>query len=177
MLGLFRSLFLMLVFANFFVEANTGEYLVYSDSAGNIYLEAPKQFILIHSDVSIPLLITPKNGLLKLTLSENIWSAAALTLSQWQSANLTYGSNSVKTINYFDYDSDGYFDVEIIFTNGQPSIIVSGITSAVKISTSSRVVTYLHTDVLGSVIAESDSNKKIIKNTDYKPFGERKNEN
>lgn len=35
-------------------------------------------------------------------------------------------------------------------------------------------VTYLHTDVLGSVIAESDANGNIIKKTDYKPFGQSK---
>ncbi|MDP2714943.1 fibronectin type III domain-containing protein [Rheinheimera sp.] len=35
-----------------------------------------------------------------------------------------------------------------------------------------KLVTYLHTDLLGSVIAESDSNGSIIKKTDYKPFGD-----
>lgn len=41
-----------------------------------------------------------------------------------------------------------------------------------------NVVIYLHTDVLGSVIAESDSKGNIIKTNDYKPFGESKdNEN
>lgn len=35
-------------------------------------------------------------------------------------------------------------------------------------------VTYLHTDVLGSVTAESDNSGQIKKTTDYKPFGESK---
>lgn len=35
-------------------------------------------------------------------------------------------------------------------------------------------VTYLHTDVLGSVIAESDSAGQVKKTTEYKPFGESK---
>ncbi len=33
-------------------------------------------------------------------------------------------------------------------------------------------VIYLHTDMLGSVIAESDLNGNVIKRTEYKPFGE-----
>jgi len=35
-------------------------------------------------------------------------------------------------------------------------------------------VVYLHTDVLGSVVAESDSNGTLQKTTDHKPFGESK---
>jgi hypothetical protein len=39
---------------------------------------------------------------------------------------------------------------------------------------SSLQVIYLHTDALGSVIAETDANGKVIKRTEYKPFGESK---
>lgn len=35
-------------------------------------------------------------------------------------------------------------------------------------------VTYVHTDVLGSVIAESNTSGTVTKTTDYKPFGESK---
>ncbi|KKO46414.1 hypothetical protein WG68_06525 [Arsukibacterium ikkense] len=37
-----------------------------------------------------------------------------------------------------------------------------------------KVITYLHTDILGSIIAESDSDGNIIKKTEYKPFGKKK---
>lgn len=39
---------------------------------------------------------------------------------------------------------------------------------------SEKVIIYLHTDVLGSVIAESDSKGNIIKKTEYEPFGKSK---
>jgi hypothetical protein len=42
------------------------------------------------------------------------------------------------------------------------------------IQQSSVQVIYLHTDALGSVIAETDANGKVIKRTEYKPFGESK---
>lgn len=35
-------------------------------------------------------------------------------------------------------------------------------------------ITYLHTDLLGSVIAETDPKGEIIKTEDYKPFGANK---
>lgn len=44
----------------------------------------------------------------------------------------------------------------------------------VAATVSSVVVTYVHTDVLGSVIAETNASGVVIKTTDYKPFGESK---
>ncbi|MGP9802142.1 hypothetical protein [Rheinheimera sp. NSM] len=163
-------LFFMLVVVTTTTQADTGEYLIYSDSSGNIYLQAPKQFVLIHGEVAIPLLITPKNGLLKLAKSGSSWQLTVLTPSQWQLLQLTPGSAIVRSISYADFDGDGLADIRLIFNNGQPAITVTGLTTIVKIIT--PVVTYLHTDVLGSVIAESDSGGNIIKKTDYKPFGQ-----
>lgn len=42
-----------------------------------------------------------------------------------------------------------------------------------SINTSASVI-YVHTDLLGSVIAESNASGQLIKKTEYKPFGERK---
>ncbi|MCS4306760.1 hypothetical protein M2404_001085 [Rheinheimera pacifica] len=171
MRAVFRYLlFFFLVVAATATKANTGEYLVYSDPSGNIYLQAPKQFVLIHGEVAVPLLITPKNGLLKLAKSDSSWQLTVLTPAQWQLLQLTPGSAIVKSIGYADFDGDGLADIRLIFNNGQPAITVTGLTTIVKIIT--PVVTYLHTDVLGSVIAESDGSGNIIKKTDYKPFGD-----
>lgn len=42
------------------------------------------------------------------------------------------------------------------------------------IQVTNRVITYLHTDVLGSVIAESNEAGQLKKTIDYRPFGESK---
>jgi len=34
-----------------------------------------------------------------------------------------------------------------------------------------QTVTYIHTDALGSVVAESDANGNVIKRYDYEPYG------
>jgi hypothetical protein len=47
-------------------------------------------------------------------------------------------------------------------------------TASFVIQQSGPQVIYLHTDALGSVIAETDANGNVIKRTEYKPFGESK---
>lgn len=47
------------------------------------------------------------------------------------------------------------------------------VTASFSLASSGNVV-FLHTDVLGSVVAESDSNGNLQKTTDHKPFGESK---
>jgi hypothetical protein len=46
------------------------------------------------------------------------------------------------------------------------------VTASFKVSSSAVQVIYLHTDALGSVIAETDANGNVIKGSEYKPFGE-----
>ncbi|OBP13178.1 hypothetical protein A5320_20280 [Rheinheimera sp. SA_1] len=43
-------------------------------------------------------------------------------------------------------------------------------------SSTTPIVIYIHTDALGSVIAETDENGNVIKRTEYKPFGENKDQ-
>ena len=174
MFAVIRCALLLVLLFGFTAYAETPEYQMYSDTAGNIYLEAPKQFVLIHSDVAIPIWVSPKNGLLKLTKSSSGWQVTILSPSQWQQLQLTAGSAIVRSVSYTDFDADGLTDIRLNFNNGQPAITITGLTTVVKVIAPSRVVTFLHTDVLGSVIAESDSNGTIIKKTDYKPFGESK---
>lgn len=169
-----RCVLLFILLSSFAAYSETVEYQMYSDTAGNIYLEAPKQFVLIHSDVAIPIWVSPKNGLIKLTKTTGGWQVSILSLSQWQQLQLTPGSSIVRSISYGDFDTDGITDIRLSFNNGQPAITIAGLTTVVKVIAPLRVVTFLHTDVLGSVVAESDSNGTIIKKTDYKPFGESK---
>ncbi|WP_206099587.1 InlB B-repeat-containing protein, partial [Rheinheimera riviphila] len=46
------------------------------------------------------------------------------------------------------------------------------VTASFKAISPSIQVIYLHTDALGSVIAETDANGNVIKRSEYKPFGE-----
>ena len=46
------------------------------------------------------------------------------------------------------------------------------VTASFKSMIPSLQVIYLHTDALGSVVAETDANGNVIKRSEYKPFGE-----
>jgi len=84
-------------------------YDVYEDSQGNIYLQLPKQFVLIHSDVSIPLHVLPTNGLLRLIDDNGTWQIDVITEAQFNALTL---SPSDYAVEYIDFSGDG--DTEVI---------------------------------------------------------------
>ena len=71
------------------------QYIVYEDSAGNIYLELPKQFVLIAGDITVPIYFRPKNGLLKLSYVNGSWQAVELNESQFASLTLQSSNYTV----------------------------------------------------------------------------------
>jgi hypothetical protein len=156
------------------------KYQVYSDSSGVLYLEAPKMFVLIAAEVSIPLLVRKKNGYLKLTQQGGAWLVESLTESAWLKLSLTAGHPAVSSLQL--YGEDGV----LLSINGSaaPALLVSNFNSSpiyrwanLDGSTyieSGGTVTYLHTDVLGSIIAETDGSGAVKKRTEHHPYGERK---
>lgn len=142
-------------------------YIVYSDSLGHVYLEAGKVFILIHGDISTPLYVRPKNGLLKLIKNKNSWSFNYLTESEWNQLELTLGSTLVSGVSRNSINSETWIN----FNEGFPAIILKNSNGVINVSLAPLVIKYIHLDVLGSVIAESDSGGYFEINNNYKPFG------
>lgn len=102
------TLFLLLSIPTF-ASSQYQQYDIHEDSNGDLYLELPRQFVLIHSDISIPLYFTPKNGLLNLYLEGNAWKIRTITENTFNSLSL---SQSDYHIEYIDFSNDG--DVELI---------------------------------------------------------------
>lgn len=109
--AIFRLIALCVLLTSVPVNADVSQYSPFTDAAGNIYLKAPENFILIHAEVSVPLLVPPKNGLLKLSLVNGSWVVQELTLSQWNALNLTPGNASVDQLRFGDIDGDGVLDL------------------------------------------------------------------
>lgn len=109
--AIFRLIALCVLLTSVPVKADVSQYSVFTDATGNIYLKAPENFVLIHTEVSIPLLVPPKNGLLKLSLVNGSWVVQELTLSQWNALNLTPGNASVDQLRFGDIDGDGVLDL------------------------------------------------------------------
>lgn len=85
------------------------QYQAYEDSQGNIYLELPKQFVLIHSDVSLPLMVYPNNALVRIYQENGVWKIQILTEAQFNALTLTPSDYKVE---YIDFSGDG--DVEVV---------------------------------------------------------------
>lgn len=109
--AIFRLIALCVLLTSVPVKADVSQYTTFTDAAGNIYLKAPENFVLIHAEVSIPLLVSPKNGLLKLSLVNGSWVVQELTLSQWNALNLTPSNASVDQLRFGDIDGDGVLDI------------------------------------------------------------------
>ncbi|MGP9802960.1 FG-GAP-like repeat-containing protein [Rheinheimera sp. NSM] len=136
MLAVIRCLLLtVLILTGFAVKADSGGYKVYTDYAGNIYLEAPKKFILIHGEVSVPLALTPVNGYLALTQGSNGWVINQLTEAQWRALQLSEGHSAVKQIEFADFDGDGANELRLRFHEAnQPLLTLSNLDGEVSVS-------------------------------------------
>ena len=118
MLAVIRCVLLTaLLLVSFIAKADTGGYQVYTDYAGNIYLEAPKKFVLIHGEVSVPLSLMPANGLLRLVQDANGWRLEVLTQTQWNALALTAGHSGVASVEFADLNGDGKADIRVNFAN------------------------------------------------------------
>lgn len=104
------------------------QYEVFEDTNGNIYFKLPEQFVLIHSDVSIPLYVTPNNGIFSLKQDTNgNWYTEELTLEQYSELSLI---PSDYKLNYSDIDGDGINDLVVSAENvQQDSFILTGLNS------------------------------------------------
>jgi RHS repeat-associated protein len=53
------------------------------------------------------------------------------------------------------------------------SIFILFLLVSAQLASAAEVVTYLHTDMLGSVVAATNSNGAVVYTEEYKPYGER----
>lgn len=127
----------LLMWAGFAAAADNGSYKVYSDYAGNIYLEAPKKFVLIHGEVSVPLSLMPANGLLRLVQDASGWRLEVLSQAQWNAAELSAGHAAISGIEFSDIDADGHADIAITFEVASlPSLIIKNLADVPSIEQS-----------------------------------------
>lgn len=105
-------------------SAATTDYQVYTNAAGDIYLKAPEQFVLIHADVSIPLWAMPADGYLKVIRDANgNWSTVAITATEWNSLGLYQGGGKVESLEYADLNGDGIPDMSLRLAGGSSLIL------------------------------------------------------
>jgi YD repeat-containing protein len=151
------------------VLAATLNYSVYNNASGDIYLKAPAKFILIHSDVNVPLKIMPANGYMKLMLQpDGKWALSIITAAEWNQLSLQLATDQIAAVNETDLNGDGLADYSInlsspqrVFsffrqpTGGYTSVVTEAATPSISPSAGTyngSVQVSLTTPTLGAVI-------------------------
>lgn len=146
---------------------------------GAIYLIMPAKFVLIHSDVSIPLFIEPKNRYVKIQNTLLGWQAKVLSSEEWVKINPKAIVRN-KIVSSYVTMNDSSVNIYLKSPyNG--SVFVSGLSDTIRVTEKDVVqpkkLTFIHTDIMGSPIAESDVKGVVTQEDSYQPFGEKNREN
>lgn len=94
-------------------------YIFYTNAAGDIYLKEKEKFVLIHSVVSIPVLIKPENKYLKMIQKQDgTWQTLSISETEWNNAQLSPAQNiqlpaSVITIGPANRTQTNSFDITL----------------------------------------------------------------
>ncbi|RYV04074.1 hypothetical protein SOPP22_01340 [Shewanella sp. OPT22] len=108
-LSFISALFLFSPFSHSSQGQEYQNYDVYYDENGDIVLRIPPKFLLIASEIAIPLSITPKNGVFRLTYQNGKWVMQPLTQNQFVQLSLTLATDI--ELEYQDIDGDGVLDL------------------------------------------------------------------
>lgn len=162
--------------------ARANSFQVYTQG-DRYYIAAPKQILVVPSDIIIIVPISQKNSFSVLEPKGGGWVLRPLTEAEWRALNIENSTNFQKVTNIF---SASFNSLRLVWSNPlSPAVSINGFDGQLTFNFINldgsllvqplRRIIYLHTDVLGSVIGETDGNGQIIRQNNYTPFGGVKN--
>ncbi|MDO6428807.1 hypothetical protein Q4489_17495, partial [Thalassotalea sp. 1_MG-2023] len=121
--------------------------ILYVDNVGNYYLK-------VSSDTS--------EYYLKLSQSNDLWLVENLTKEQWQFLDPENNfTDSGFIIEFGEFTNDSYEDIKLVSPDGRTEVVLAqnedGGYQPIKL----RKILFIHTDVLGTPVAETDENGVI----------------
>ncbi|MDX3773546.1 toxin TcdB middle/N-terminal domain-containing protein [Chromatiaceae bacterium AAb-1] len=135
-LRLFVLLFILSL-TPFTASASSHGYTYYTDTGGNIYLQAPRKFILIHGEVSVPLSLLSPNAYLKLHKTQSGWQVSVLTEAQWKALQLLSADSIVNRLDVGDINGDGQNELQLFLNDPrEPVLTLSNLSATVNLSAS-----------------------------------------
>jgi hypothetical protein len=145
------------------VQPSFTEFRTYSDPNGQLYLEAPKDFVLIATEVNIPLIVSKKYGYLKITQTPTGWGLEPVTYEQWKALQLTEGHPFVVSANNTEQPDK----VSLNVVNQPFSVfVVSGLNSVFSFSAfNSDGTVYDPADITRQTIYNYDSKGRLLSTT------------
>ncbi len=106
------------------------DYQLFKDSKGNFYLKAPNEFVLIASDISIPLFVESRLPVLMLSKLQNKWNISEIALDYFK----VQKAQAVTDYQLKYVDQDGNKNKELIVSLGQgrefSHLVISDINSS-----------------------------------------------
>lgn len=147
-------------FPSFALQSSFTEFSIFSDPNGQIYLEAPKDFVLIASEVNIPLIVSKKYGYMKITQTQAGWGLEPVTFEQWQALQLTAGHPFVVSANNTEQPDQ----VSLNVVNQPFSVfVISGLNSMFSFSAfHSDGTLYSYEDITRQTIYRYDSQGRLL---------------
>ena len=119
---------LLVFFVSLAVEASNLETRVYTESGtANLIVELPDSFVLIASDISIPLIL-PAEEHLRLVRSNGSWQVSKISDEQFSSLSLTV--STTYNVHYANIDGDRIKDLVLQGTGTSGAIdtlVVTGL--------------------------------------------------
>lgn len=145
------------------MQPNLTEFRTFSDPNGQLYLEAPKDFVLIAAEVNIPLIVSKKYGYLKINQTPSGWELEPVTYEQWKALQLTEGHPFVVSANNTEQPDQ----VSLNVVNQPFSVfVISGLNSVFSFSAfNSDGTAYNPADVTRQTIYNYDSNGRLLSTT------------
>lgn len=167
-----RFVFLLLVlFVSTALHASSlSDFKVYTDPDGNIYLKAPDKLVLIHSEVSIPVMASPANGFIKLQKqADGSWAYVKISAAEFARLSLTLQGQPINSVRYVDLDGDGVKEIMLAMNSNQlPYLILSQKGNAFKVTPGSTLsdmgilsANYELRDVNGDGILDIVDNNRV----------------
>ena len=161
---------IFLLFITLSCDASNETFKIF-DRSGVVFISAPSDLIILHSEIFAPLLVDAKNKYSKIEFINGRWKITRLTEIEWNALNLT-DSDKTNFIRSTINNSDKSITIVLNNPTGT-SLHISGFSNSLAITSNNLLsIFYIHTDILGSVILETDIHGNIIKTTDYMPFGQ-----
>lgn len=145
------------------MQPSLTEFRTFSDPNGQLYVEAPKDFVLIAAEVNIPLLVSKKYGYLKIIQTPTGWGLEPVTYEQWKALQLTEGHPFVVSANNTEQPDK----VSLNVVNQPFSVfVISGLNSVFSFSAfNSDGTAYNPADLTRQTIYNYDNKGRLLSTT------------
>lgn len=152
--------FLLVFLCPVWVNSLEQSYVLF-ESGGSYYLKADPKWVPIVGDILVFIPVYEDGQVLELTEINGVWSVANISYGEFSSINPSLYQNGL--VQYLDINLDGFLDIRLTASDNEViSLIYSSSLHGFSVQPYERQVVFIHTDLLGSPVAETDENGELL---------------